>query len=146
MQQANESKEISMNAQVTSIKGADVILADHPSAGEPRRGEALLLTERGGDESSGVVAQVIDHQTASYPGDTESSIHELLEQSIADRLDIVTGEPALNDLKEIKLALCKIRQTWNRGEPWRPWNGQIPTRNVTVTPISSSEVLLNVTR
>jgi hypothetical protein len=126
MQQANESKEISMNAQVTSIKGADVILAYHPSAGEPRRGEALLLTERGGDESSGVVAQVIDHQTASYPGDTESSIHELLEQSIADRLD--------------------IRQTWNRGEPWRPWNGQIPTRNVTVTPISSSEVLLNVTR
>jgi hypothetical protein len=90
--------------------------------------------------------QVIEHHSASYPGDTESSIHELLEQSIADRLDIVTGEPALNDLKEIKLAHCKIRKSWRRGEPWSPWNGQIPTRNVTVTPLTPSEVLSNVTR
>lgn len=135
-----------MNAQVTSIKGADVILAYHPSAGEPRRGEALLLTERGGDGSSGVVVQVIEHNSASYPGDTEASIHELLEQSIADRLDIVTGEPALNDLKEIKLAHCKIRQSWQRGKAWGPWNGQIPTRNVSITTLSSTEVLNNVTR
>src|SRR5262245_13827109 len=104
-----------MNAQVTSIKGRDVVIAYHPSAGEPRCGDALLLTERGGDDSSGVIVQVIEHHSASYPGDTEASIHELLERSIADRLDIVTGEPALNDLKEIKLAHGKIRQSWTAG-------------------------------
>src|SRR5262249_43486244 len=80
-----------MNAQRGRLKGAGVVLASPPGAGGPRRGEALLLTGRGGDGSTGVVVQVVEHPSASYPGDTESSTPELLEQSIADRLDIVTG-------------------------------------------------------
>lgn len=133
-----------MNGQVTSIKGRDIVVAYHPDGGEPRRGDALLLIERGGTDR-GVVVQVIDFHSASYPGDNEASIHELLEQSIADRLDLVVGEPALNDLKEIKLADCKIRNTWRSAQRWLPWDGQIPTRNVSVNPIDPSEVLANVT-
>ncbi len=134
-----------MNSAVISIKGSDVTVAYHPNSGEPHRGDALLLRERAGNTDMGVVVQVIEHHSASYPGDNEASIQELLERGIADRLDLVVGEPGLSELKELKIARCKIRYAWRDGHPWQPWNGHIPTRNVDVLPISAAEVLTNVT-
>jgi hypothetical protein len=133
-----------MNAQVIQIKGRDVVLAYHPQGGEPRIGQALRLQERiPHGHNDGLVAQVIGYDSAGYPGDREVALAELLETAVAQRHDVVQGEPALGDLKEIKLARCKIRKMV-RGDDWLDWDGTIPSRNVRVTPIGAGELLAHV--
>lgn len=137
---------LAMNGQVVDVKGRDIVIAYHPERGEPRLGQSLLLTERGGSGNgqapTGVVVQVIGYGAARYPGDSEAALAELLEQAIAERHDIVRGEPAMVDLKEIKLARCKIRKRVVGGR-WVEWDGAIPTRNVTIENIAPIEVLKN---
>jgi hypothetical protein len=133
-----------MNAQVIQIKGRDVLLAYHPQGGEPRIGQALLLQERSPHGANkGLVAQVIGYDSAGYPGDREVALGELLESAIAERHEVVQGEPALGDLKEIKLARCKIRKMI-RDAHWLEWDGTIPSRNVRVTPIDADDLLAHV--
>lgn len=131
-----------MNGNVISIKGLNIIVAYHPDGGEPRRGDALLVLERG-RAREGVLAQVIDFDSASYPGDTESTLHELLETTLSERYDIVAQEPALTDLKQIKLAKLKIRKSVI-GDRLEPWRGDIPSRNVVLEPVDAEVLLTNV--
>jgi DNA helicase HerA-like ATPase len=136
---------LEVNGQVIQIKGSDIVIAYHPEGGEPRPGDALLLTERGGSASNdGLVVQVIGHDSAGYPGDREAALAELLEAAIADRHQIVHGEPAMVDLKEIKLARAKIRKIV-RDRRWHDWDGSIPTRNVDVSDLPTDMLLDNVT-
>jgi hypothetical protein len=133
-----------MNGTVIEFKGRDVLIAYHPAAGEPDPGQALLLQERSANGTGdGVVVQVIAYDSAGYPGDREVALGELLETAIAEREEVVGGEPALGDLKEIKIARCKIRKVVRHGE-WVDWDGHIPSRNVSVTPIEPAEVLRRV--
>jgi hypothetical protein len=134
-----------MNGQVINIKGVDLTIAYHPEGGEPRPGDALLLSERGAHDPNGdgLVVQVIGHDSASYPGDREAALAELLESAIADRHQIVHGEPAMVDLKEIKLARAKIRKRVRAGR-WIEWDGSIPTRNVQVNGLDTATLLANV--
>lgn len=131
-----------MNGTVISIKGRNATLAFHPDGGEPRRGDAVFLLEQG-RPGTGVLAQVIDFDSASYPGDNESALHEVLESTIAERYELVAQEPALADLKQIKLARLKIRKTLIDNQ-LQPWNGQIPSRNVTVQPVNPETLLADV--
>lgn len=134
-----------MNAHIIEIKGRDVVVAYHPAGGEPELAEALLIRERRADPSSadGLVVQVIGHDSASYPGQNEAVMGELLEAAVAERHEYALGEPAMVDLKEIKLARCKIRKI-ARGGRWVEWDGSIPSRNVTITPIKGSDLLAHV--
>lgn len=133
-----------MNAQVIQIKGRDVVLAYHPHGGEPRLGQALLVQERTSrGANGGLIVQVIGYDSAGYPGDREVALAELLETAVAERHEVVQGEPALGDLKEIKLARCKIRKLVN-DDGWQDWDGTIPSRNVRVTPIDSADLLARV--
>jgi uncharacterized protein DUF87 len=130
-----------MNGQIIDIKGKDVVVAYHPIMGEPRLGDALLVTDRGSSSDvRGVVIQVLGYDAARYPGDQEAALAELLEAVVADRHEIVRGEPAMVDLKEIKLLRCKIKKTVRDGE-WLPWDGRIPTRNVRIRPLGGDEIL-----
>lgn len=134
-----------MNGQLIQIKGSNLVIAYHPDGGEPRPGDALLLTERGASyDGAGLVVQVIGHDSAGYPGDKEAALAELLETTIADRHEIVRGEPAMVDLKEIKLANAKIRKRVEAGR-WVDWDGSIPTRNVTIAPVEPAALLANTT-
>jgi uncharacterized protein len=131
-----------VNGQIIEVKGRDVRVAYHPSSGEPRAGDALLLEPRG-SAGPAVVVQVIGYDSAGYPGDKEVALGELLESAIAERHDVVQGEPALVDLKEIKVARCKIRKLVRSGK-WVDWDGHIPSRNVRINPISGDELLRQV--
>jgi hypothetical protein len=131
-----------VNGNVISIKGRNITVAYHPDGGEPRRGDALLVLEQG-QNGAGVLAQVIDFDSASYPGDTESALHELLETTIAERYDLVAQEPALTDLKQIKLAKLKIRKSL-RGNRLEPWDGHIPSRNVVIQSVDPDVLLTNI--
>src|SRR5438105_5927348 len=134
-----------MNAQIAEIKGRDLILAYHPAAGEPLVGQALAITENSyGRGTLGVIVQVIGYDSAAYPGEREAMLQELLEQQIAERHEIVRGEPAMVDLKEIKLARCKIRKTII-GDEWHEWDGAIPSRNVTIDAVPPEDLLQRVT-
>jgi hypothetical protein len=130
-----------VNGQIIEIKGADVRVAYHPSDGEPRIGEPLRLTPRGAGMP--MIAQVIGYDSAGYPGDREVALGELLEARIAEKHEVVMGEPALVDLKEIKVARCKIRKIIVGGD-WKPWNGTIPTRNVDIEPVEPDELVTQV--
>lgn len=134
-----------MNGQIVEIKGRNVVIAYHPEKGEPRLGEALLLTERGHrpKDGTGLVVQVIGYDSAGYPGDREAALAELLEAAIAERHEVVQGEPAMVDLKEIKLARCKIRKRVHDGR-WMDWDGAIPSRNVVISPVEAATLLKNV--
>jgi hypothetical protein len=134
-----------MNGQVVQIKGADIVIAYHPQGGEPRPGDALMLAERGlHHDGDGLIIQVINHDSANYPGDKEAALAELLETAIADRHEVVRGEPAMVDLKEIKLANAKIRKRVVAGR-WVDWDGSIPTRNVSIMAMDPEAVLANTT-
>jgi Helicase HerA, central domain len=127
---------------VVSIKGRDVEIAFHPAGGEPRLGDGLLLRERGSDANGhGVLAvQVIGYGTVKYPGDSEAMLAEILEDTLAERHDVVTREPAMRDLKEIKVARCKIRKRLADGA-WVDWDGSIPSRNVDIEALPASRLL-----
>jgi hypothetical protein len=134
-----------MNAQIVDVKGRDIIIAYHPEKDEPALGEALIVEERRRNTTTGhgLVVQVIGYDSAGYPGEREAVLAELLESAIAERHELVRGEPAMVDLKEIKLARCKIRKSWANGV-WADWTGAIPTRNVTIRPAAADEVLQQV--
>jgi hypothetical protein len=132
-----------VNAQVVEIKGRDVVLAFHPDGGEPLPGDALLLTERRGSPGGGLIVQGISYDSMTYPGDREALLGEILEATIADREEVVRGEPAMLDLKEIKLLRCKIRKA-STASGWREWQGTIPSRNVTVERVTDPELLEEV--
>lgn len=130
-----------MNGQVVETKGRSIVIAYHPDAGEPRLGDALLLRERRGgtDGEAGLVVQVIGYEAAGYPGEREAALGELMEAAIADRHEVVRGEPAMVDLKEIKLARCKIRKRVIDGR-WLDWDGSILSKNVTIEIISADDI------
>lgn len=134
-----------MNGQIIEIKRRDIAIAYHSSCGEPRIGTSLLIRERrrGQAGESPIVVQVIGHDSAGYPGDHEAALAELLEAAVAERHEVVLGEPAMTDLKEIKTARCKVRKRVENGI-WREWDGAIPTRNVTIEPIASNDLVAQV--
>ncbi len=131
-----------MNGQIIEIKGRDIRIAYHPERGEPHIGEALHLEPRTSN-GPGVIAQVIGYDSAGYPGDKEVALGELLESAIAERHDVVQGEPALVDLKEIKVAKCKIRKLV-KGGAWLDWDGHIPGRNVKITSVPGDELVRQI--
>jgi hypothetical protein len=133
-----------MNAMVIEFRGQDVLLAYHPRSGEPALGQSLVLRERSTvGPYDGVVAQVIGYDSAGYPGDREVALSEILEQAVAEREFVLDKEPALGDLKEIKIARCKIRMVI-RNDEWDEWDGHIPTRNVTVETVDAADLLERV--
>lgn len=134
-----------MNAQIVEMKGRDIVIAYHPERGDPRPGDALVVQERGvnGRSGRGIVVQVIGYDSAGYPGEREALFAELLESAIAEKHEVVRGEPAMVDLKEIKLARCKIRKTYAANN-WFDWDGRIPTRNVVVREATAQEILDHV--
>jgi hypothetical protein len=131
-----------MNGQIVDIKLRDITIAYHPAGGEPRIGVPLLIRERrlGAQDDGAIVVQVIRHDSAGYPGDHEAALAELLEAAVAERHEIVRGEPAMTDLKEIKMARCKVRKRVVGGS-WREWDGGIPSRNVSIEPIAIEELI-----
>ena len=114
-------------------------MAYHASRDEPRIGSGLLIVDRSGS----LLAQVIAHDTATYPGDRETLLSEILENVYADAEDVVRGEPALTTLKEIKLARCKIRKRVIDGA-WLDWDGGIPSRNVSIIPVSREDLVQTI--
>jgi hypothetical protein len=128
-----------MGIQIRHIKGDIVELFFDPHHTDLRVGENLSIRER--DTGCGLVVQVVELQTVTYPA--------LLQEMLA----LIAGEPmaaaaaSLAQMAEAsfspagncKVALAKIRKTV--GGHWDHWDGWIPTRDVEIERTPDEELL-----
>lgn len=94
-----------MKIQIKQIKGDIVELLFNPREEDLRVGENLTLRENG--NSRGLIVQVIEFRTVTYP----SLVQEML-QLVAEEGPLPTAlEPeGLSEKSNLKLAIAKIRK------------------------------------
>lgn len=103
-----------MRIQIKQIKGDIVELVFNPREEDLRVGENLTLRENGSDR--GLIVQVIEFRTVSYP----SLVQEML-QLVAEEGPVpnpATLEPeGLSEKSNLKLAIAKIRKVVQWQQP-----------------------------
>ncbi len=105
-----------MKIQIKQIKGDIVELVFNPREVDLRVGENLTLRENGSDR--GLIIQVIEFRTVTYP----SLLQEMLQLVVEDSLPGRAPEPkvvdpdGLPEMGNLKLAIAKIRKVvqWSR--------------------------------
>jgi hypothetical protein len=99
-----------MNVQIKAIRGDIVELIFNPREEDLRVGENLTLRENGSDR--GLIVQIIEFRTITYP----SLLHEMMELLAEDAETASAGLPdaqeeeGLSEMGNLKLAIAKIRK------------------------------------
>jgi hypothetical protein len=136
-------KKGKVSIQVREIKGDIVELIFNPKEEDIRIGENLSIKEKVGGR--GLVVQVIEFRTITYP----SLVQEMLQLAIESSNPPPPGlfefyKHELSAYADLKIALAKIRKL--KDFDWEQWDGWIPTRDVVVERISDEEVATNCLR
>jgi hypothetical protein len=127
--------------EILQIKGDTVFLLYHASdAAEV--GEQFEILEIS-DNPRGIIVQVISNDSHEYPGIEQELIQRILEERITPTQRPLDKEAGLGEIRNLKVAKAKIRKRIENGK-WQPWNGWIPTRNVTITPVSPQDLIQHV--
>jgi hypothetical protein len=106
-----------MNIQIKQIKGDIVELLFNPKEVDLRVGENLSLREKG--NSRGLIVQIIEFRTVTYPSLLAEMMELIAEDPTATALglgDPLAGNPeGLPETSNLKLAIAKIRKVvqWN---------------------------------
>ena len=105
-----------MSIQIRQIKGDIIELLFNPKEIDLRVGENLSLRENGNNR--GLIVQVIEFRTASYP----SLLTEMMELMADNPSATATGLPelpsdGLSEMSNLKLAIAKIRKVVQWAEP-----------------------------
>lgn len=129
-----------MSILVHQIKGDTVQLLFDPTVERLEIGENLLLTEAGSKE--GLLTQIIEFSTFTYPGMTEEQMRRLMELSYSPPGGAMHVYEDIGLLNAENLEVChaKIRRRVRADGQWELWDGWIPTRNVEVTKVPDSDV------
>jgi hypothetical protein len=100
-----------VNVQIKQIRSDIVELLFNPHEEDLRVGENLTLREKGSDR--GLIVQIIEFRTITYP----SLLHEMMEMlaeetETTDMPDLpeVQEEDGLSEMSNLKLAIAKIRK------------------------------------
>ncbi|MBI3327134.1 MAG: DUF87 domain-containing protein [Nitrospinae bacterium] len=138
-----------MAIQVKQITGDIVELIFNPREDDLRVGENLSVVEREGRR--GLIVQIIEFRTVSYPSLVIEQLHLALEgappslSAIASPLPPAPrGDelfPGTGEAKNLKLAIAKIRKLTDPA--WHQWDGWIPMRDVVAGKTSDREVFEN---
>jgi hypothetical protein len=130
--------------EIFSVKEDTVLLLYHADEGAADVGQQFVIHELP-DRQEGLVVQVLSNGAPDYPGLQQELIQRILEQRIApsERENPVSREQGMEEIKRMKIAICKIRKRV-KGKEWRTWDGWIPTRNVSISPISASDLLEHI--
>ncbi len=141
-----------MSIQVRQIKGDLVELIFDPREEDLHVGENLSIKEKG--NGRGLIVQVIEFRTVTYPSLIQEQLRLALEgsQPLPPSL-FEFYQHRLSEMGNLKIAITKIRKlavshlrTANNQQPiadWDQWDGWIPTRDVTVRKASDEEVFAN---
>ncbi len=105
-----------MNIQIRQIKGDIVELLFNPKEVDLRVGENLSLREKGNDR--GLIVQIIEFRTVTYPSLLSEMMELMAEASPAPTIDL-TGHEKLSEMSNLKLAVAKIRKVvqWAETNP-----------------------------
>ncbi|MGH8059495.1 MAG: ATP-binding protein, partial [Candidatus Entotheonellia bacterium] len=138
-----------MAIQVKQITGDIVELIFNPREDDLRVGENLSIVERDGHR--GLIVQIIEFRTVSYPSLVQEQLQLALEGAplspvalLPPMLPPSEGEgPAAwsGEAKNLKLAIAKIRKLTDPA--WHQWDGWIPTRDVLIAKTADREVFQN---
>ncbi len=128
-----------MSIQVYRVQGDVVELVYHPRGHDLRVGDSLLLYDP--ESRRGLVVQIIEFRTASYP----SVIREQLRLALGEDHDalarlLVELLPPELEMRNLNLALAKIRKLFNK-RGWHAWDGWIPSRDVRITRIPHKKIV-----
>lgn len=136
-----------MSIQVNQVRGDMIELIFNPKEVDLHVGENLLLRERSGDR--GLIAQIIEFRTATYPSFIQEQLLLALEdapgQRLPNHLFRYLAEFPLTDMdremRNLNIALAKIRKL--AGSRWDRWDGWIPTRDVEIERVDHQELMAN---
>jgi hypothetical protein len=132
-----------MSIQINQIKGDVVELIFNPREEDLRVGQILTLMERTG-QSQGLVVQIIEFRTVTYPALIQEQLQlavetaQPLSSAAMEYLSKVAAEGSSEALKNLKIAVAKIRNLIGQG--WDLWDGWIPTRDVDINRTNDQEV------
>lgn len=104
-----------MNVQIRQIKGDIVELVFNPKEEDLRVGENLSLREKGSNR--GLIVQVIEFRTVTYPALLQEMLELVAETPQAEPADLSKlVQSGLPDMGNLKLAIAKIRKvvTWSK--------------------------------
>lgn len=98
-----------MNIQIRQIKGDIVELLFNPKEEDLRVGENLTLREKGSDQ--GLIVQIIEFRTVTYPSLLLEMLHLVAEEPQPNTPDLSTLSPeGLPEMSNLKLTIAKIRK------------------------------------
>ncbi|MBI3326375.1 MAG: hypothetical protein HYZ81_06700, partial [Nitrospinae bacterium] len=138
-----------MAIQVKQITGDIVELIFNPREDDLRVGENLSVVEREGRR--GLIVQIIEFRTVSYPSLVQEQLHLVLEGTQPTLATATTSLPSspkadepfawIGEAKNLKLAIAKIRKLTDPA--WHQWDGWIPMRDVVAAKTGDQEVFDN---
>jgi len=140
-----------MSIQVNQVRGDIIELIFNPKEVDLHVGENLLIRERGGGK--GIIAQIIEFRTASYPSFIREQLLLALEdaqpqsqsQSLPNHLFRYLAELPFQDadreMRNLNIAVAKIRKL--ALPRWDRWDGWIPTREVEIERVDHHELMAN---
>ncbi len=98
-----------MNVQIKGIRGDIVELLFNPREEDLRVGENLTLREKGSDR--GLIVQIIEFRTITYPSLLQEMLALLAEETETDSPELTEmQEDGLSEMSNLKLAVAKIRK------------------------------------
>ena len=140
-----------MSIQVNQVKGDIIELIFNPKEVDLHVGENLLIRERSRDREKGIIAQIIEFRTASYPSFIREQLLLALEdaqsqsQSLPNHLFRYLAEFPFQDadreMRNLNIAVAKIRKL--ALPRWDRWDGWIPTREVEIERVDHHELMAN---
>lgn len=103
-----------MRIQIKQIKGDIVELVFNPREEDLRVGENLTLRENGSDR--GLIVQVIEFRTVSYPSLVQEMLQLVAEEGPVPNPAALEPE-GLSEKSNLKLAIAKIRKVVQWQQP-----------------------------
>lgn len=106
-------------------------------------GDNLKIIEIG-KEKRGLIAQIIELKTIDYRSLIEEQLRTVTVEQFKIEDFVVEEDISMLDMKNLKVAVVKIRKeikVEKNNEKWKEWRGWIPTRNVEIIKIKSSELM-----
>jgi len=128
--------------EILTIKGGNVILMYHPADEVADVGQQFAILERP-QKTEGLIVQIISNDSVEYPGLQQEIIQKILEERTARTSIVINREEGMGQIRNIKLALAKIRKRIHNGQ-WQRWDGWIPTRNVEISPVDADTLIRNI--
>ena len=103
-----------MKIQIKQIKGDIVELLFNPKEEDLRVGENLTLRENGSDR--GLIVQVVEFRTVTYPALVQEMLQLVAEEGSAPKPSALEPE-GLSEMGNLKLAIAKIRKVVQWSQP-----------------------------